>query len=217
VPQALKGVMFGGLIVSPALIHLALFHSRSHTLPFALLLVQLGIVWFLFSGRLKPRNRALLGLAMILVLGVFAWVFGSASIAASTGLTHAAIQISLLSVFGSTLAPGREPLVTQIVRKARATPPPPEMLAYARFVTQLWCGLFILQLGVSVMLLLAAPLSVWSFFINVLSVPLVLTLFTVEFAYHTWRFRHLPRSKFVDIVKAISAERSAAVKKPAAS
>jgi hypothetical protein len=57
----------------------------------------------------------------------------------------------------------------------------------------------------------------WSFFINVLSVPLVLTLFTVEFVYHSWRFRHLPRSKFVDILRVLSSERSGPAKKPAAS
>jgi uncharacterized membrane protein len=209
--------MFGGLILSPALIHLALFHSHSHALPFALLLVQLGIVWFLFSGRLRPRNRALLGVAMFVLLGILAWAFGSASVAASTGLTHAAVQISLLAAFGSTLAPGREPLVTQIVRKARTTPPPPEMLSYARFVTQLWCGFFILQLVISLVLLIAAPLPVWSFFINVLAVPLVIALFLLEFAYHTWRFRHLPRSKFADLVRVSSAMRSGSAKKPAAS
>ena len=214
--RLLKPIGVAALILSPALVHLALFHTHSRSLPFILLALQLSLVWFLFSGRLASGHRMLMGLGVAGLLGLFIWAFGSASVAYSTGLTHAAIQIALLALFGSTLAPGQEPLVTQIVRKARSMPPPPEMLRYARLVTQLWCGLFVLQLVISLTLLIAAPLSVWSFFINVLNYPLVFGFFTIEFIYHTIRFRHLPRSKLVDIVKIISAERSG-VKTPAAS
>jgi uncharacterized membrane protein len=212
VTRSLNALGLVVLIGAPALIHIALFHSQSHALPLALLLLQLGGFWVVVGARVRGRGKWLLGAALGGLAGLLAWAFGAQAAVVSAGLAHAAIHIALLTLFARTLIQGREPLITGIVRRIRG-PLPPEIDRYSRQVTVLWCAYFTAQLLASLLLLCAAPLAAWSFFINVLSFPLTVTVFVGEFIFHTIRFRHLPQRHFVELVKAITAWRMTAPEK----
>src|SRR5688572_29462929 len=69
-------------------------------------------------------------------------------LAATNAFTHAAINLFLLWIFGRTLAPGREPLITGVARRFHGTIPP-HIEAYTRGVTWLWCVFFLAQLAMS--------------------------------------------------------------------
>src|SRR5579864_4037220 len=93
------------------------------------------------------------------------WV--RAGLAAVSGLPHAFIYGGLLAIFGASLRPGREPLVTALSRQMYAVVPA-EMAAYTRGVTWAWCAFFAAELLTSLALFLLAPRAVWSFFVNLL-------------------------------------------------
>ena len=106
---------------------------------------------------------------------------------------HAGINLFLLWVFGRTLRPGREPLITGFARGVHDTLPP-FIEAYTRSVTIAWCIVFALQVIVSLILFAYASRESWSLFVNVLSLPLVAATFVVEYAYRIMRYPDFPHA-----------------------
>src|SRR5579864_3068791 len=88
------------------------------------------------------------------------WV--GVGLVAASGLPHAFIYAGLLAIFGASLRPGREPLVTALSRRMYAVVPA-DMAAYTRGVTWAWCAFFAAELLTSLALFLLAPRAVWSF------------------------------------------------------
>jgi uncharacterized membrane protein len=115
------------------------------------------------------------------------------------GVPHAVINLAVLIVFGKTLRPGREPLVTSFARRVHGTLLP-HIEAYTRRVTQAWCIFFASQVLVSAILFMSASLSTWSLFINVLSSPSIVLMFVAEYLYRIVRF---PDHPHVSIWKGI--------------
>jgi len=109
------------------------------------------------------------------------------ALAALNGVSHAALNLLLLWVFGSSLLGAREALITGFARRVHGTIPP-YITTYTRKVTAAWCVFFVLQLALSAMLFAACPLGVWSFFVSVLSFPCLVCMFVGEYAYRIWRF-----------------------------
>lgn len=103
------------------------------------------------------------------------------------GVPHAAINLFLIWVFGSTLRRGREPLITGFARRVHGILPP-EIESYTRSVTLAWCLFFAAQVATSALLLLFAPLDAWSFFVNALGFPLIAAMFIGEYAVRLLRF-----------------------------
>jgi uncharacterized membrane protein len=97
-----------------------------------------------------------------------------------SALTHWSIYAALLSGFALTLRPGHEPLITAMARRMHGLTP--EMVGYTRKVTIAWSLFFAAQLATSVALFCFAPLTVWSFFVNILDIPLVALMFVAEYA-----------------------------------
>jgi hypothetical protein len=104
---------------------------------------------------------------------------GSWGLVITPALLHAVAYIALLLIFGASMQRGREPLVTFFARSIHG-PLPEELRQYTRRVTGVWCGFFALQLLVSLVLLILAPIIWWSFFVNVLNAPLVGLLVLAE-------------------------------------
>ena len=104
------------------------------------------------------------------------------------GLPHATAYLLLLWYFGRSLGGGREPLITRLARRIRGTLSP-ELERYTRWLTVAWCVFFAAQIACSAALLAFAPLETWSFFVNVLNVPLVAAMFLGDYAYRFARLR----------------------------
>lgn len=208
--RGLKNALVIGLIASPTLFHFTLFHGGSTVLPVLLLVLQFASISIAVLARAQFRYRWLCAGAIGLIAALLAWRFGAAGITMSTGVTHAILNFVLMGAFGATLLPGREALITQIVRRARGSNFPTEIIPYTRKVTMLWTGFFAAQLLGSLLLFLTQPLAVWSFFINVLNLPLILLLFLAELLYFSIRFRHLPPRDLRDVVRSLSSWRASA-------
>lgn len=121
-------------------------------------------------------------------------------------------------LFGRSLLPGRQPLITRIVeglyRQARM-PVTAELHRYTRQLTWAWAGLLALLTLINLLLALCAvpsgvlaqlgrmpPVAVsdaqWSLFANVLNYGLVGGFMALEYALRKRRFPHRPYRNFAD-------------------
>jgi len=103
------------------------------------------------------------------------------------GVPHAAINILLAGVFGRTLLGDREALITGFARRVHGTLTA-DIERYTRRVTLAWCVFFSTQVLVSAILFAAVSLQTWSFFVTVLSAPLIALMFVAEYLYRILRF-----------------------------
>jgi uncharacterized membrane protein len=168
-------------------------------------ITQATLIMWLIAGQLAIRHRSLLtALAgavtavVILWLGLPARTLGLAM----AGVCHAIAYSGLLIWFGSSLRSGREPVVTGFARRMRRTMPP-DVVRYTRLVTMAWCVFFAGQIVLSLALLLAAPAYVWSGFVTMWNLPLVLAMIVAEFICRTILFRHHQRTGFVATLAAL--------------
>jgi len=128
-------------------------------------------------------------------------------LAAAYGIPHIAIYLSLLWLFGRTLARGREPLITGFARRVHGTLPP-EMETYTRRLTRAWCVFFLMQAATSAALLTWATLDTWSLFVNVLNLPLVVLMFALEYLYRVTRHREFPHASIMKGIQMFTEHRS---------
>ncbi len=120
-----------------------------------------------------------------------------------SALTHWAIYATLFVSFAMTLRPGREPLISAMARRLHGPVPAP-LARYTRRVTMAWSGFFLAQLVVSVTLFVFAPLVVWSFFVNILDLPLVAAMFAAEYAVRLRCLADPPRHSLAEIMAMVA-------------
>ncbi|HLP98922.1 MAG TPA: hypothetical protein VK149_10790 [Sideroxyarcus sp.] len=130
---------------------------------------------------------------------------GRIGLLAVNGLSHATLNLFLLWLFGRTLLPGQEPLISQISRRVNGTLNP-EVVDYTRHVTIAWCIYFVLQVVTSLLLYVFAPISAWSMFINVLNLPLLVLMFVGEKTYRTARFPNHPKTSILKAIEVYSKD-----------
>jgi uncharacterized membrane protein len=187
------------------LVHSAVAGGQSETVGIALAFLPLLVPAFWIATRARDKLRWTL---ILLAAGGAIYVLKHNErwgLAAAYGLPHAAIYLSLLWLFGRTLRPGIEPLVTRLARRVHGTLPP-ALAAYTRRVTCAWCAFFSAQIVISMLLFRFSSLNAWSLFVNVLNVPLLIGMFTGEYAYRIIRHRDFPHATFFDGIRAFSRD-----------
>jgi uncharacterized membrane protein len=195
-----KAVIVACMAAAPLMIHAAIVTNRWTVVIVAIPFVQLMIIGGVMIAR-RPRwikglwiGATALGLALI-------WAYAPREgFAAAPGIPHALAYSTLLLCFGWSLLPGREAALTRAAVYIRG-PLPHELHIYTRRVTRAWCVFFAAQLVGSAVLFVWAPLEVWSFFVNVLNVPLVLLMFGGEYAYRVLRFPAYRHDSFADMIR----------------
>jgi uncharacterized membrane protein len=176
----------------------------------------LAIAPLLFAGSwlIWLRSRVLSAVLAAAVLGI--WLLLHAAHAAMPDLKllypvpHIAAHLVLLWFFGRTLYPGEVALVTRIARYEHGNLPP-DIERYTRQVTWAWCIYFAVMAIVSATLFATAPLSTWSWFANVLNVPLLAAMFVVEYAVRLLRFPNFSHASFLAAFRAFRAVGRASV------
>ncbi len=207
-------------VAYPLLTHAAsVFDSR------ALMLVSIAVLLgaILVRPLLDGRRWALVALVVagLVVAGLV--VAGLANLDAASiilFLPPVLLNAYLAWLFGHTLARRSTPLIERLVRLMQAPGLPLEagVIGYARNVTRLWTGLFLLLCGTNLVLAVLAaprglleilgvraPISVrfetWSLFANVLNYAIVAAVFLVEFAYRRRRFPGRPYRNLLDFFR----------------
>lgn len=145
----------------------------------------------LLTATLWPRLARRSGLAWLLLLaggaGLYAVVTRGGSLVALV-LPSIAIPALLTWVFGSTLLPGRQPLIARFASVYHPQGLSLERQRYTRLLTQLWTGLFVLLIVDSLLLVWLDQMYLWSLMTNFGHYLLVGLLFVLEFLYRRWRF-----------------------------
>ncbi len=135
-----------------------------------------------------PHWRLLrLGLCALLFIGVVViWRLSADGLMLAAAMPHGLAYGAMLGVFAGSLLPGHKPVISRVAARARGTLTP-VLVRYTRTVTIVWCGFFLFQLLMSLVLGLLAPLAWWSLFVNFGSLPLVAVMFGTELIYRHWR------------------------------
>lgn len=118
---------------------------------------------------------------------------------------HASFQLALASLFGLSLLDARGPLITRLARSVRGGVLPDGVETYTRRVTQMWALAFVAIAATSVALFLVAPITWWSTFANLLTMPLIASLFVGEYVVRRIVLRHIDHSRLIDGVRAFRA------------
>jgi uncharacterized membrane protein len=191
------------IVIAPVVIHVAITTSTWTQLIVIIPIAQMTILGAIAVFRDPARIKWLGPIAVIAALVIFCAERSGLSLTALPGLPHAMAYSALLLGFGYTLLPGHEAVLTRAVNAVRG-PLPAEMVVHTRRVTLAWCCFFAAQLVGSMALYVFAPLEIWSFFINVLNLPLVVLMFVAEGLYRFFRFRDFPMDRFSDIIRVVA-------------
>ncbi len=116
-----------------------------------------------------------------------------------------AFYLTLGLFFGRTLLAGRQPLCTGFACILHPVMHP-QLEHYTRRVTQAWTAYFCLMALVSLLLFWLAPPPIWSWFANILTLPLVGLMFALEYLV---RIRVLPPEDHLGLTSAFRAYRMA--------
>lgn len=131
-----------------------------------------------------------------------------------SALAHWTIYSTLFLTFALTLRPKHDPLICAMARRLHGDVSghiPDELEAYTRRVTVAWSGFFAAQLVTSILLFVFAPLVVWSFFVNVMDIPLVAGMFAAEYMVRLRCLRDPPRHSLKAIITMIADVRKPGV------
>jgi uncharacterized membrane protein len=196
-------LLIPGLIAYAVATHWAMGSARSPGLGVALAAapVLAASLWL----ALRTRRAGWVGLAALaaaVLLAALAWR-EAPSVNLLYPVPSAIVYGALMWLFGRTLRPGREALVTHLARRVHGTLPD-YITAYTRRVTWAWCLLFGAMALASPLLFSLAPLETWSLFVNVLTFPLIAGMFVLEYVYRLLRY---PTFSHVSLLTAVRAFR----------
>jgi uncharacterized membrane protein len=121
-------------------------------------------------------------------------------------MQHAGTMLLLAITFGSTLGRGdAEALCSRVTRLMLPDPVDPAYMRYTWKVTLVWTVYFVASGVVSVGLFFWGPITVWSYFANLLTPIFVGLMFVIEYLV---RVRMLPDRAHFSIAQTIQAYRS---------
>jgi uncharacterized membrane protein len=194
-----------GIVAHQLLVHVAFANATHDPLRIALLVAPMAALAVLILWR--SSRRILWGVVLAAIaLATYLAHGAGLGVAALYGVPHAAGYLFLLWLFGRTLGPGRDALITRLARQVHGTLPP-FMETYTRRLTLAWCVFFAAQLAASALLLAFAPLETWSLFVNVLNLPLVALMFTGDYLYRVLRYPGTRQSSIATAVQAYARDR----------
>jgi uncharacterized membrane protein len=204
-----SGWLWLALLLPAYLAYQAFVHAvivDRHTALISLALASLPLLALAYWAARYAHSKMLWAVLIVVAgaLVVIAEQRDQLGLPLASGVTHAAMNLAMLWVFGRTLLRGREPLITGFARRIHGTLPP-HMELYTRRVTIAWCVFFSAQVLLSAVLF-ALSLNYWSLFVNVLSLPLVALMFVVEYAYRIIRYRDFPHASIWQGIQAFAQD-----------
>jgi uncharacterized membrane protein len=184
----INAIRISGAIVCLVFIHVAILdeaYAPAVTAGLVYSCISFAIGWF------GAERRSLWNpwsVSIILMIGAEAAIWCGYTSAVAVVLAPAvASNVMLLVLFGHTLLPGREPLITRFRRYEQGYVSP-KFASYTRSLTMLWVIHFGIATVVSVAAALRGDTALWSW-VSLIAIPLVsLSLFLGEHIYRAMRF-----------------------------
>jgi uncharacterized membrane protein len=195
-------LLAGGVIAYQVLVYCMIVNQPDSGLGEGLMAAPLLVAVGFVLGRLR-RGRILL--AMLGCIGVIAfllWRASGASPALFYPVPYLSVYAFLLWLFGRTLRPGRQPLITRLATHVHGELPA-QITRYTRRVTWAWCVFFAAMALTSILLFLFEPLPIWSVFNNLLNLPLVVAMYLGEYAWRLWRYPDFSHASIATVFRAL--------------
>lgn len=125
------------------------------------------------------------------LLAALAWLWPSLrqNVTLLFFVEHLGVNLAFATLFGRTLVGPGEALITRFARIVHNGVLSERHLRYTRQLTLAWTLFFLANATLSALLYVAAPPTVWSFYANLLTAPLIGLMFAAE---HLVRRRMLP-------------------------
>jgi uncharacterized membrane protein len=146
----------------------------------ALALAPITVVATILAWRSAPPAVAALLFACLAGLIVWLWPVLRQNYPLINLVQDSSVYGLLGFTFGKSLMPRRVALCTQLADKEHG-PLSAQEVRYTRQVTAAWTVFFCVINAVSILLFVAAPLRIWSLFINFCVLPLVGAMFIAEY------------------------------------
>jgi len=162
----------------------------------------------LFAARRGQRLVAAIASLVLVGLVLQAWRGGGLEPATLYLAQHVAVHGALAALFGLTLRPGQEALVTALARRVHGGLTP-GMAAYSRKVTIAWSAYFVLMATISIGLFLFAPFAAWALFANLLTPLAMVLMFVGEFLLRYRLHPEFERATLADQLNAYSRRHAA--------
>jgi uncharacterized membrane protein len=194
-------ILLAALVGYQILLHWAISSDAGSGLGEFLTIAPLAAVLIWVMGRSWRGRLGLTSLSLAAVGGWIAWRAAGANPAPVYLLPHVGACLFMLWLFGHTLMPGREALITRLARRIHGTLPA-EIERYTRHVTMAWCLFFAGMALTSLLLFFLAPLAVWSVFANLLNLPLVVAMFLAEYLYRILRYPNFSHTSIRSTIRA---------------
>lgn len=190
------------IVIYAALVHHVNTLGQASTLGAILALVPIFLLVITYAWKAKSRLASTCSLLILFATSWLVWPY----IKQHTGLVFwmldAGLMLALLMTFGQTLLPKRKPLCVHFAEIINGGVLPAEHESYARKVTVAWVLFFAIIIIISTLLFFLAPLAIWSFFVNFLTLPLVGLMFAGEFLFRQRLLTDLPTGHVTDAVRA---------------
>lgn len=183
--KVLRGVRWAAIaavcVAYPVLAHLASADPHPDRLDAAVAIAPLIALALVLAWRSPQRPWMLLlclaGCALLYAVSGwlvqhYNWVFL---------LQHAGMQALLGLAFARTLRAGQQPMISRFATIIHGNLSP-ALARYTRQVTWAWTLYFAVMTTLSLLLFWLAPVSVWSAFANLLNLPLLVIMFSAEYA-----------------------------------
>jgi uncharacterized membrane protein len=201
--RMIRGLGITAIIVIYAmLVHHVNSLGQASVLGATLALVPIFVLVITYAWKVKSRVASICSLLVLFATAWLAWPL----IKQHTGLVFWMLDIGLMLMlamtFGLTLLPGRKPLCVHFAEIINGGTLPTAHEIYARNVTIAWVIFFIGIAIASTLLFFLASLTVWSFFVNFLTLPLVALMFLGEFMLRRRLLTDLPTGHVLDAVHA---------------
>jgi uncharacterized membrane protein len=175
-------------IVSFLAIHVAIVNQApavAVVLGLGYAVVNLALDWS--RGASAARRIVWFAVILLLMAALTAIWRGYASAIALLLAPSVLANLVMLYIFGHTLLPGREPLITRF-RRLDVGHVAPKFIGYTRRLTMLWTILFAAGTLVSLAAAIAGDIEIWSWIGFVLLPALTVALFVGEHVYRAYRY-----------------------------
>lgn len=160
------------------------------------------LVTYTWNSRARwPTLTAVLGVFVLLhaftqtLIDKIVWVYF---------LQDLSCNLFAASIFAVSLRPGAEALCTRLARLARSKMTP-RVERYTRSVTYAWAGFFAGCVLLSAALFLSGHVTAWSWFANVLNLPLVGAMFVIEYLVRLCVVPKAERSGIAETIRSVAA------------
>jgi uncharacterized membrane protein len=167
------------IVAYSVLSHYSNGHAQARDLATLLALAPMLTLGFILLWRVKFVLAIVAALAVAAVLNYF-WPALKENFPVLYLVQQAGFYLLMAASFGITLLGNRTPLCTQMADKVHGPLSAAELL-YTRQVTAAWAVFFLFNLVLTFLLFGFASLSVWSLFVNFVSLPLIALMFAGEY------------------------------------